>query len=251
MEQRYEKPSGINPTCANQRRDQDLDAIGGRLNGTNRYTVTFAKDQTPPVNGFWSLTLYNEHHFFAPNEMKRFSLGTKNKNLKYNSDGPLTLLFRLIHRPQRNATTGCQRPAPIGRERLSLTERGRPQRSRRLTEPMSAFGPKRKWAVRRNLWWIWTVTNDHRPRLCLQALVAERPIVLPPAKQGAPVMERNGSRYQEGLENCLSKASSARTPELKELWHTMADSYRCLVEYDKSAMTFHSWQRNNTPSSTE
>ena len=91
MEQRYEKPSRINPTCANQRRDQDLDAIGGRLNGTNRYTVTFAKDQTPPVNGFWSLTLYNEHHFFAPNEMKRFSLGTKNKNLKYNSDGSLTL----------------------------------------------------------------------------------------------------------------------------------------------------------------
>jgi len=53
--------------------------------------VTFAKDQTPPVNGFWSPTLYNEHHFFAPNEMKRFSLGTKNKNLKYNSDGSLTL----------------------------------------------------------------------------------------------------------------------------------------------------------------
>jgi hypothetical protein len=64
-------------------------------------------------------------------------------------------------------------------------------------------------------------------------------------------MERKGSRYQQGLENCLSKASSARTPELKELWNTMADSYRCLVEYDKSAMTFHSWQRNNTPSSTE
>src|SRR5215467_13968205 len=116
------------------------------------------------------------------------------------------------------------------------------------TPPLLA---QRKWAVRRNLWWIWTVTNDHRPRLCLQALVAERPIVLPPAKQGAPVMERNGSRYQEGLENCLSKASSARTPELKELWHTMADSYRYLVEYDKSATTFHSWQRNNIPSSTE
>lgn len=31
---------------------QDLDAGGGRLNGASRYTVTFAKDQTPPVNGF-------------------------------------------------------------------------------------------------------------------------------------------------------------------------------------------------------
>lgn len=30
---------------------QDLDASGARLNGGNRYTVTFAKDQTPPVHG--------------------------------------------------------------------------------------------------------------------------------------------------------------------------------------------------------
>jgi uncharacterized protein DUF1214 len=51
---------------------------GARLNGANRYTVTFPKDRTPPVNGFWSLTLYNEHHFFAKNDLKRYSLGTKN-----------------------------------------------------------------------------------------------------------------------------------------------------------------------------
>ncbi len=70
---------------------QDLDATGGRLNGANRYTVTFAKDQTPPVNGFWSLALYNEHHFFAPNDLKRYSLGTKNKALKLDSDGSLTI----------------------------------------------------------------------------------------------------------------------------------------------------------------
>ena len=73
---------------------QDLDASGGRLNGANRYRVTFAKDQTPPVNGFWSLTLYNEYHFFAPNELKRYSLGTKNKMLKPNADGSLTILVQ-------------------------------------------------------------------------------------------------------------------------------------------------------------
>ena len=71
---------------------QDLDAGGARLNGAHRYTVTFAKGQTPPVNGFWSLTLYNEHHFFHPNDLKRFSLGTKNsKTLQRGSDGSLTL----------------------------------------------------------------------------------------------------------------------------------------------------------------
>ena len=53
--------------------------------------LTFPKGATPPVNGFWSLTLYNEHHFFAPNELNRYSVGTKNKALKYNPDGSLTI----------------------------------------------------------------------------------------------------------------------------------------------------------------
>jgi hypothetical protein len=41
--------------------------------------------------GFWSLTLYNRHHFFAPNELKRYSLGTKSKSMKPNADGSLTI----------------------------------------------------------------------------------------------------------------------------------------------------------------
>ena len=91
---------------------QDLDAAGARLNGANRYAVTFAKDQTPPVNGFWSLTLYNEHHFFSPNEINRYSLGTKNKALKPNPDGSLTIYV------QADAPPPAQRdnwlPAPRG-----------------------------------------------------------------------------------------------------------------------------------------
>ena len=43
------------------------------------------------MKGFWSLTLYNEHHFFNKNSLKRYSLGTKNKTLQYNADGSLTL----------------------------------------------------------------------------------------------------------------------------------------------------------------
>jgi hypothetical protein len=70
---------------------QDLDAKGERLNGANRYTVTFAKGQTPPVSGFWSLTLYNEEHFFEPNDIGRYSVGTKNKGLQLDADGSLTV----------------------------------------------------------------------------------------------------------------------------------------------------------------
>ena len=70
---------------------QDLDEGGTRLSGSNKYTVTFANGELPPVKGFWSLTLYSGEHFFAPNSLRRYSLGTKNKNLKKNADGSLTI----------------------------------------------------------------------------------------------------------------------------------------------------------------
>jgi len=70
---------------------QDLDVKGERLNGADRYAVRFAKDQTPPVNGFWSLTLYNEEHFFEPNELGRYSVGTKNRDLQFDADGSLVI----------------------------------------------------------------------------------------------------------------------------------------------------------------
>ncbi|HET7539772.1 MAG TPA: DUF1254 domain-containing protein [Polyangiaceae bacterium] len=69
----------------------DDDSTGVVLDGGHAYEVTFAAGQEPPVNGFWSLTLYNEHHLFHPNPLKRYSLGTKNANLIRNADGSLTL----------------------------------------------------------------------------------------------------------------------------------------------------------------
>ena len=70
---------------------RDLDSAGQQLHGKNLYSVTFPKGQTPPVKGFWSLTLYNAQHFFNKNPLTRYSLGTKNKTLQYNADGSLTL----------------------------------------------------------------------------------------------------------------------------------------------------------------
>jgi len=68
---------------------QDLDARGVRLTGEKRYTVTFK--ELPPVQGFWSITLYNKHHFFAPNALGRFSLGTKSQDLRFGDDDSLTI----------------------------------------------------------------------------------------------------------------------------------------------------------------
>jgi hypothetical protein len=70
---------------------QDLDGDGQQLDGNHAYTVTFAAGQLPPVKGFWSLTLYNQHHFFSPNDIKRYSVGTKNKTLIKGADGSLTI----------------------------------------------------------------------------------------------------------------------------------------------------------------
>jgi hypothetical protein len=69
----------------------DNDGSGAELSGSSNYEIAFAKGEEPPVNGFWSLTLYNDKHLFNPNDLKRYSLGTKNKNLKRNADGSLTL----------------------------------------------------------------------------------------------------------------------------------------------------------------
>ncbi|MCE4223330.1 DUF1254 domain-containing protein [Methylobacterium sp. C25] len=69
----------------------DFDDAGRELLGKNTCEVTFAAGQEPPVNGFWSLTLYNDKHLFHANDLKRYSLGTKNKTLKRNADGALTL----------------------------------------------------------------------------------------------------------------------------------------------------------------
>ncbi|MEN4397638.1 DUF1254 domain-containing protein [Mycolicibacterium senegalense] len=69
----------------------DNDATGAPLDGKRGYQLTFPAGGEPPVRGFWSLTLYNDKHLFHPNDLKRYSLGTKNKNLKRNPDGSLTL----------------------------------------------------------------------------------------------------------------------------------------------------------------
>lgn len=73
----------------------ELDSNGETLRGSNNYTITFAKGQTPPVNGFWSFTMYeiDKGWWFVPNELNKFTVSPRN-NLKYAEDGSLTLYFQ-------------------------------------------------------------------------------------------------------------------------------------------------------------
>lgn len=97
-----------------QYRDRD----GRRLNGLNRYQVTFRKGALPPVRGFWSLTIYNSEHFFDVNDIKRNSTGTKNKALKFAADGSLTIYVQ-NDRPAEDRVANWL-PAPAGDFAMTL-----------------------------------------------------------------------------------------------------------------------------------
>jgi hypothetical protein len=56
------------------------------------------------------LTLYDAQHFFVPNEIKRYSLGTKNRALKYDPDGSLTIYVQTESPPEAQRTNWL--PAP-------------------------------------------------------------------------------------------------------------------------------------------
>ncbi len=90
-----------------------VDSTGQKLSGANRYTLTFAKGLTPPVNGFWSITMYeiDQGWWFVPNPLNKFTVSMRN-NPKFNADGSLTLYFQ-------NESPGKEReanwlPAPKG-----------------------------------------------------------------------------------------------------------------------------------------
>jgi hypothetical protein len=91
---------------------QDFDDAGNRLDGGGRYTVTFAKGQLPPTHGFWSLTLYDEHHFFVHNDLNRYALGTRNQQMKYGDDGSLTIYIQ-ADSPRADKEANWL-PAPVG-----------------------------------------------------------------------------------------------------------------------------------------
>jgi hypothetical protein len=90
----------------------DNDTQLHQLVGTSSYAITFPKGQLPPVKGFWSLTMYDPEHFFYPNPLKRYALGTKNKSLKYNPDGSLTIY--LGHSSPGAGKESNWLPAPAG-----------------------------------------------------------------------------------------------------------------------------------------
>lgn len=89
------------------------DGAGQKLNGANKYTLTFAKGEMPPVDGFWSITMYiiDGGWWFYPNPLNRFTVSMRDKP-KFNADGSLTLYFQ--HESPGKAKEANWLPAPKG-----------------------------------------------------------------------------------------------------------------------------------------
>ncbi len=71
-----------------------LDSDGNQLTSENKYVLHFSKDEIPPVNAFWSLTMYNDKNFLAANPIHRFAIGDRTEGLKYNNDGSLDIYIQ-------------------------------------------------------------------------------------------------------------------------------------------------------------
>jgi hypothetical protein len=71
----------------------EADADGKPYDGTNKYVMHFEKGQMPPVDGFWSLTMYDAEYFFVPNKLNRYTLSSRNQ-FKANADGSVDLYIQ-------------------------------------------------------------------------------------------------------------------------------------------------------------
>jgi hypothetical protein len=67
-----------------------FDGNAQRLTGAKQYVLHFARGQTPPVDAFWSITMYDPEGYFVPNPLGRFALRDRDP-LHYNADGSLDL----------------------------------------------------------------------------------------------------------------------------------------------------------------
>jgi hypothetical protein len=91
-----------------------VDADGRKLDGSYRYTLRFAPGQLPPVNSFWSMTMYEEpSKLLVANPLNRYLLNSPMlpKFVK-DADGGLTLRIQ-NERPGKDQEVNWL-PAPKG-----------------------------------------------------------------------------------------------------------------------------------------
>lgn len=88
------------------------DVSGRELDGRKAYLLTFPADQRPPVDAFWSVTMYHAKGFLVANPASRYSIGDRTSGLKAKSDGSIEIVLQ-HDRPANEADTNWL-PTPSG-----------------------------------------------------------------------------------------------------------------------------------------
>jgi len=101
------------------------DKSGQWLSGEHNYRIHFETGKTPPIDAFWSLTMYDLNGFLTENAIGRYTIGDRDP-LTYNEDGSLDILIQ-HNRPTEKDENWL--PAPRGRFAVTL----------RLYMPKKAF----------------------------------------------------------------------------------------------------------------
>jgi hypothetical protein len=104
------------------------DDRGRPLDGTSDYTIHFEKETLPPVDAFWSITLYDQKGYQVANRLNRFAVSSW-MPFAYNPDGSLDLYFQ-------SESPGADQEAnwlPAPKEPFNLTMRLYAPRSDALT----------------------------------------------------------------------------------------------------------------------
>jgi len=93
------------------------DEAGKPLDGSNKYTIHFDKGSTPPVNAFWSITMYDPEGNAYPNNLDRQAVSSW-MPFVFNADGSLDLYFQ-NENPGKNKEANWL-PSPKGGFNLTM-----------------------------------------------------------------------------------------------------------------------------------
>lgn len=85
--------------------------------GTNRYRLTFSKQDLPPAKYFWSLTMYDADGYLVANPENRYAIGPSHPPLAARRDGSVVIE---VSRTRPSATDVNWLPPPQGQFRLNL-----------------------------------------------------------------------------------------------------------------------------------
>jgi hypothetical protein len=89
---------------------------GSTMNALHDYEIVMTAEELPPVNAFWSATLYeNETGFFIPNDRFKYSVG-ENAGFQLDEDGGI----RIVIAAEQPAGVPEENWLPINRDDMDL-----------------------------------------------------------------------------------------------------------------------------------